>query len=97
MRKSEIDEINRQNGFTSVATRELIYPSDDMSLYLNPNGGKYYHEDQYCSSVKSRYLPLTEFKYGELDTEHDHLKPCARCAQVMKKKEIDAINKENGF
>ena len=97
LRKTEIDEINRQNGFTSVATRELIYPSDDMPLYLNPNGGKYYHEDQYCSSVKSRYLPLTEFKYSQLDSEYAKLKPCDTCAQVMRKSEIDKINKENGY
>lgn len=77
--------------------RFMDYPDDDMPLYYNPNKGSYYHENQYCSSVKDRYLPLTEFKYSELDTQHDNLKPCARCAQVMKKKEIDAINKENGF
>ncbi len=77
--------------------RLLSYPDDDMPLYYNPNGGKYYHEAQYCSSVKDRYLPLTEFKYSELDNEFDNLKPCNRCAQVMKKSEIDKINRENGY
>ena len=77
--------------------RFLTYPDDDLELYYNPNGGKYYHEAQYCSSVKDRYLPLTAFTYSQLDTEFEKLKPCTRCAQILRKTEIDAINKENGY
>ncbi len=77
--------------------RLLAYPADDTPLYMNPNGGKNYHEEQYCSAVKDRYLPLTEFKYSELDTTYNKLTPCSSCARIMKKAEIDAINKENGF
>lgn len=75
--------------------RYMMYPSDDMPLYYNPNNGKYYHEDQYCSSVKNRYLPLCEINYGRLDTEFNHLEPCIRCAKIMKKSEIDGLNKSN--
>ena len=78
--------------------RLLSYPDDDLPLYYNPNGGKYFHEDQYCSSVKSRYLPLTEFSYGELDSgDFLKLEPCATCTRIMRKTEIDALNRENGF
>ena len=77
--------------------RLLAHPADDTPLYMNPNGGKNYHEEQYCSAVKDRYLPLTEFKYSELDTTYNKLTPCSSCARIMKKAEIDAINKENGF
>jgi hypothetical protein len=63
---------------------------------MNPNGGKNYHEEQYCSAVKDRYLPLTEFKYGELDTTYKKLTPCSSCARVMRKTEIDAINGQLG-
>lgn len=77
--------------------RLLAYPADDTPIYYNPNGGKYYHEDQYCASVKSRYLPLTEITYAELNTTYSHLTPCPSCARIMMKYEIDAINKQNGF
>ncbi len=70
------------------------YPAaDDYELYYNPNGGQYYHEDQYCASVKSRFLPLTAFTYGELDTgAFAKLTPCPKCASIMRKSQIDAMN-----
>lgn len=78
--------------------RFMPYPDDDTPLYYNPNNGQNYHEDQYCVGVKDRFLPLTEFSYGELDTgKFAKLTPCKTCARIMKKSEIDAINKENGF
>ncbi len=74
--------------------RRRPYPAaDDYELYYNPNGGQYYHEDQYCASVKSRFLPLTAFAYGELDTgSFAKLKPCPKCATIMRKSQIDAMN-----
>ena len=79
------------------AGREQPYPGDDMPLYYNPNGGQYYHSDQYCSSVKDRYLPLTAFTYGELDDEpYADLTPCPYCCEVMRKDEIDLDNLERG-
>ena len=77
--------------------RYLPYPADDTPIYYNPNNGKYYHENQYCSSVKDRYLPLTAITYAELNTTYDYLTPCSRCGKIMKKAEIDAMNRENGF
>ena len=77
--------------------RLLSYPDDSTPLYYNPVGGKYFHENQYCPGVASRYLPLTEFTYGELDTTFSALTPCPKCAQIMRKTEIDAINRANGF
>jgi len=78
--------------------RLLSYPDDAMPLYYNPNGGKNYHEDQYCSGVKDRFLPLTEFTYGELENDQfKDLTPCNTCARIMRKGEIDAVNAENGF
>lgn len=78
--------------------RLVPYPADDTPLYYNPNNGQNYHEDQYCSHVKSRYLPLTAFTYGELDTgKYSKLTACKYCAKIMTKQQIDAMNKENGF
>ena len=72
------------------------YPvADDYELYYNPDGGKYYHENQYCPSVRDRFLPLTPFTYGELDTgDFASLKPCTRCTNLMRKRTIDEMNRE---
>lgn len=72
------------------------YPAaDDYELYYNPNGGQYYHENQNCPSVKSRFLPLTAFTYGELDSgSFAKLTPCPKCASIMRKSQIDAMNAE---
>ena len=79
--------------------RFLDYPDPQTKLYYNPNGGKNYHEDQYCSAVKDRYLPLTAFTYEQLhsDSKFTKLTPCPSCARIMRREEIDAVNKENGF
>ena len=79
--------------------RFLDYPDDDTPLYYNPSGGKYFHENQNCPSVKNRFLPLTGFTYGELDTgAFAKLSPCPSCVHdIQRKSEIDAINRANGF
>ena len=75
------------------------YPPDDMLLYFNPTGGKYFHSDDRCSSIKSRYLPLKgSFTYAQLDdSEHQHFTPCQYCNPPLRKTEIDEINRQNGF
>lgn len=75
------------------AGRPLPYPEDDLLVYYNPDGGTMYHADANCSSVKSRYLPLTGFPYAELDDgDYAKLTPCSRCAPAKRKSEIDAHN-----
>ena len=77
--------------------REHPYPDDDMPLYYNPDGGQYYHADEYCSSVRSKYLPLTAFTYAELDDEpYASLTPCPYCCNILRKDEIDLDNLERG-
>lgn len=75
------------------------YPDDSTELYYNPTGGQYFHEDQYCKGVKSRWLPLTAFTYGELETgDFAKLTPCPKCVtHIMRKNEIDDLNRQNGF
>lgn len=77
--------------------RWVDYPDDDTPIYYNPAGGTKFHENQYCPSVKDRYLPLTAITYGELNTTFQNLKPCSTCVQIMTKKEIDKMNRDNGF
>ena len=71
------------------------YPvADDYELYYNPNGGQYYHENQYCPGVKDRYLPLSPFLYGELDSgSFAKLTPCPKCTTLLRKTQIDELNK----
>lgn len=61
--------------------RTLPAPDNALPLYYNPKGGKYYHIDEYCPGVKSKYLPLSPFTYGELnEAPYNKLKPCGNCA-----------------
>ncbi|MBQ8150687.1 MAG: L,D-transpeptidase family protein [Clostridia bacterium] len=77
--------------------RRQPYPEDSLELYYNPNGGKSYHADERCRSVKDRYLPLTGFLYGELETgDFAGLYRCKTCMPVLRKSEIDAMNLARG-
>lgn len=80
--------------------RPLAYPvADDYPIYYNPSGGKYYHADQNCSSIKNRYLPLKGVTtYLELDSEElSYLKPCEHCSAPARKSEISKYNASIGF
>ena len=79
--------------------RFFEYPDDSLPLFYNPKGGKYYHLDQNCRSIKDRYLPLKgELTYGELDdAAYQKLTPCKSCNPPLRKAEIDKVNQENGF
>ncbi len=75
--------------------RERPYPDDYTPVYYNPEGGKYYHGDANCSSIKSRYLPLTQIYYGQLrDEEFKHLQPSPECAPPAREETIDKINQD---
>lgn len=79
--------------------RPIPYPaSDDTILYYNPDGGKYYHADQNCASIRDKYLPLQgQCTYAALDSEEfAYLTPCKSCDPPVKKSTIDAQNAELG-
>ena len=77
--------------------REQPYPSDDLELYYNPDGGQYYHASANCSTIKSKFLPLSPFKYSELDTgAYAELEPCAGCTPPKRKSVIDQMNYDRG-
>lgn len=79
--------------------RYYEYPENDLALFYNPQGGKYYHLDRNCSSIKDRFLPLPgEMRYDELDSDaFRKLAPCPYCNPPLKISEIDRINRDNGF
>ena len=78
------------------AGRQIEIPSDDTLLYYNPDGGSNYHCTANCNGVKDKYLPLTAFTYGELDTGiYADLTRCAYCFPPLRRAEIEEINREH--
>jgi hypothetical protein len=79
--------------------RYYVVPEDTLALYFNPVGGKYYHLDQNCSSIKDHFLPLAgEMTYAQLkDAEYNKLNPCPYCNPPIRAAEIARINADNGF
>ena len=68
---------------TTVPTSEpepTQVPSASTVLYYNPDGGKYYHAVDNCSSVGAKYIPLSPLYYSDLNsTNFKSLMPCPRC------------------
>ena len=77
--------------------RRVHYPADDTPIYYNPEGGKYFHENQNCPAVRDRFLPLTEGTYGQLEELFKEPTRCSKCATLKTKAEIDKINEANGI
>ena len=76
--------------------RQIPVPKDDTPLYYNANGGSNYHSTANCNGVKEKYLPLTAFTYGELDTgDYADLTVCSYCYPPLRKGEIEQINQEH--
>ena len=76
--------------------RQMEIPPDDTVLYYNPTGGSYYHAAENCPGVRSQYLPLTPFTYGQLDSgAFAKLEPCPNCQPVRRKAVIEAVNREH--
>ena len=51
-----------------------------ITLYYNPNGGKYYHSKATCEAVNQEYWPLTGFSYDLLNSaQFSKLIPCTKC------------------
>jgi hypothetical protein len=79
------------------AGRVIPYTADDTLLYYNPDGGQYYHSYANCASVRDKYLPLSAFTYGELDTGiFASLEPCPSCSPAKRKSVIDKQNLDRG-
>lgn len=70
-------------GLATAAPRTTVtpVPAPSTKLYYNPNGGKYYHADHYCESVKEEYLPLgANFLYSDLGNKpYSEMLPCLKC------------------
>ncbi len=74
--------------------RQIAIPDASAFLYYNPDGGTSYHTRETCTDIKSKYLPLTAFTYGELETgKFASLTACSYCGPLRRASEIDEINK----
>ena len=73
--------------------RKLKRLDDSESVYYNPDGGKKYHADARCSSVRSAYLPMTALSYGDLTRyPYTQLTPCGTCGAPERPETVDAWN-----
>ena len=73
--------------------RKLERLDDSESVYYNPDGGKKYHADARCSSVRSAYLPMTAISYGDLMRyPYTQLTPCGTCGAPERPETVDAWN-----
>ena len=76
------------------AGRQIEIPADETPLYYNPDGGSSYHSTANCKGVKDKYLPLTAFTYGELETgAFAKLTACAYCFPPRRRADIEEINR----
>jgi len=75
------------------AGRQLPIPDAQTPVYYNPDGGSNYHGDAYCNGVKDKFLPLTAFTYGELDSgEYADLTRCGYCVPPLRVEELNELN-----
>ncbi|MDO5327563.1 MAG: hypothetical protein Q4G00_12685 [Clostridia bacterium] len=68
---------------TTVAPTATPAPEGStLIVYFNEDGGKYYHLNKTCPSVRSEYWPLTgKIPFELINSEtYKHLIPCERCA-----------------
>ena len=71
------------------SAEETPETADSTVLYYSPEGGQYYHADQYCRRVNDKYLPLSGmFTYAELENEaYQDLQPCDICGAPPRRAE----------
>lgn len=73
--------------------RKLEQPDSGTPMYYNPDGGTKFHTTANCSSVRSRYLPLTAITYGDLlRYPYTELTPCATCNAPSRPEIVSAWN-----
>ena len=65
-------------------------------MHMQPIYRTMYHAVADCASVKKKFLPLTQFTYGELDSApYSKLTICPYCMPTPRKAELEAVNEEH--
>ena len=80
---AESEAMSRPMIATTIAPTATPAPAtaeSNITLYYNPDGGKYYHASKSCSAVDERYWPLKEFSYADLNSQQfKNLLRCTKC------------------
>ena len=95
MRSSHLLGNSRAGLVSSTVLLRIEFTATDAStpMYYNKNGGKKYHTNARCSSVKSRYLPLSAITYGDLSSyPYTQLSPCTTCGAPERPEVVSAWN-----
>ncbi len=68
-------------GGYEITPEPVVTVDPNTLLYYNADGGSYYHVDPNCTSVGTKYRPLTAtIVYSQLSAEpYNKLKPCKQC------------------
>lgn len=73
--------------------RQLPHVDPATPLFYNDEGGQNYHIAEKCYGVRDKFLPLSQFTYGELGTgDYSHLTACPYCVPPRTVAEINEIN-----
>ena len=80
---AEAAAANRPQIATTIAPTASPAPktaTSGITLYYNPDGGKYYHALATCEAVDQKWWPLTGFSYDLLNSaQFSKLRPCPKC------------------
>lgn len=80
------EALSRSHSIVCESCTALIpdeYTADEPVIwYYNPDGGKYYHSDPNCESIRAVYLPLTGVYTADSRTWWPE-NPCSFCARTL--------------
>ncbi len=84
IRTSILDLMDPASSSTSQVQEQYSARTEDEIIallkdhcFINPNGGRYAHLDQYCRSVHQKYLPLTKVEYtSEIAQKYEFCPVC---------------------
>ena len=74
--------LNRPIIATTIAPTASPAPqtANSVTIYYNPDGGKYYHASATCEAVDQKWWPLTGFSYDLLNSaQYSKLIACPKC------------------
>ena len=76
---------------TEAQYRTRVETIDGLTVFYNPDGGRFYHVDPECPSVDPYYLPLVPVHFDEIGSPAcDHLQPCPLCGSPERPSGMEA-------
>ena len=83
---NERESATPESGNTTPTQPPLTTSYPGMTVYYNPNGGSYYHIDEYCSSAAAANLPFKgSFSWEEINNDpYAKLEACNVCGAPLR-------------